>query len=438
MFRSIRARTTALFAVAAAILMALACGALIAYARHTSELETRDTLVNALQKVSHELGDEHEDAARLVAEEEEDLSPEGILLLLVDQDDRILVGPRQGPSMRQLRDTHLWRIVAEPVGNDFVVAGLPWRKTEASLNSLTTTLSLLGAFVVLIATAGAWMLVGRTLSPIGRLSNQANTATIDGLRVRLEEPSQDAEITGLVATLNGLLERLSEAAAAKGRFYSSASHELHTPLQALSGHLELALKKNRTPEEYRAAVEEAYQQTRRLIKLTYSLLLLYQLESADKPESEPADLAAICRETLADFELLAAERCAQVATKLPEQARFTAPGTHAEILVRNLVENALRYTTGKVEISMEASDRLTLTIYNDADLPPDWDPEPLFEPFSRTDSSRNVATGGTGLGLAICRAIADMNGWTLTLAKAQGGVLATLKVSPEGIPGSDD
>jgi signal transduction histidine kinase len=426
MSSSIRARTTAVFSLAVTLLMAVACGSLIAYARHISEREAKDTLSGALAKITHELMDEHdENAARLIAEEQEDVRPEDISFFLAGKDGKVIFGPGRVSSMEQLANPHLWRTVREPVGEGWLVAALPWGKTEASLRSLEVTLWLLGIFVVLIATVGAWVLVGRTLSPIGRLSNQANTATIDGLRVRLEEPSQDAEIVGLVATLNGLLERLSETAAVKGRFYSAASHELRTPLQALSGHLELALDRSRTPQEYRAAIVEAYQQTRRLIKLTRSLLLLYQLESADQPSPEPADLAAICRETLAEFESLAAERNVRVTEELPDRAPFIAPPTHAEVLVRNLIENAVRYAGSEVKVWMEDQ---ALRIFNDADLPSDWDPQSLFEPFTRVDSSRNSATGGTGLGLAICRAIADLNGWTVILAREAAGVMATLVI----------
>jgi signal transduction histidine kinase len=419
--------------------MAAAIGGLLYYARHTAERNAAATLKGANGIIIRELGDKYqiENSSNLIAELGEDLSPDELSLFLVGKNGRIIQGPQGLPRPAPLTDPRLWRTTRVRVGEQWLVIALPWSKTETSLRSLAKTLLLFGVFVVLIATTGAWILVGRTLSPIGKLSTQANTATIEGLQVRLKESSQDAEIVGLVATLNALLARLSETAAAKGRFYAAASHELRTPLQALSGHLELALKRDRTPEAYRSAIEEAYQQTRRLIKLTRGLLLLYQLDSDAKPQSELCDLAAICRDTLAELEPAAAERGLRISTEMQKQATFSAPAAHAEVLVRNLLENALRYSDpgGDVTVTIEPfSDHFALRVLNDAVLPPNWDPEPFFEPFARPDASRNAATGGTGLGLAICRAIADVNGWTLTLSKEASGITATLSVPVVNAP----
>jgi len=425
---------TAAFAVAVAVLMALACGGIIVYARRSAELSARETLNAAIATADHEQHGEREvrELSRVLDEMREDLRPEGLSLLLVADDGRIIRSTGRTPPTGALTDRRMWRTSRVRAGENWLVVGMPWAKTESSLRSLANTLSLLALFVVLVATVGAWILVGRTLSPIGRLSRQANSVNIEGLRVRLESPSGDAEIVGLVATLNDLLARLSETAAAKGRFYSAASHELRTPLQALSGHLELALRKDRAPDEYRSAIAEGHRQARRLIKLTHDLLLLYHLDSAEAmPESEPADLAAICRDTLAQLESASAERGLRVTTELPDQAGFSAPATHAEVVVRNLVENALRYADAGGEVSVRIgseSDRLTLSVFNACDLPADWHPQRLFEPFARLDSSRATETGGTGLGLAICKAIADANGWKLTLASEANGVLATLTI----------
>jgi signal transduction histidine kinase len=90
----------------------------------------------------------------------------------------------------------------------------------------------------------------------------------------MSSPSADQEMVELVSTLNGFLHRLSESVAVQGRFYAAASHELRTPLQALSGHLGLGLSSPRSSEEYRAILQEAHRQARRLKILVQDLLLL--------------------------------------------------------------------------------------------------------------------------------------------------------------------
>ncbi len=413
--------------------MALVCGSLIFYAHFTAERNAKTVLDTAADRLSREFGDEHEtgDFTRTVHEMLEDLPPENLSVYLIGSDGQVLQSSRTVVPDHVPVNGKVWRTTRVRVGENWLVIALPWAKTESSLHSLMASLVLLSLFVVALVAVGAWILVGRTLSPIASLSDQANAATIENLQVRLDEPSRDAEIVNLVATLNGLLSRLSETASAKGRFYSAASHELRTPLQALSGHLELALSKARSEEEYRSTIEEAYRQTQRLIKLTKGLLLLYQLDSSAAPPVESADLAAICRDALAQFQSLAEQSELHIQTDVPVSAPFLAPATHAEILIRNLVENAIRYANrgGRVSLSLRTTPTcLELEIFNECLVPDDWIPDRLFEPFSRTDQSRSPETGGTGLGLTLCKAIADANGWKLSLQHAGSGIHAVVTI----------
>lgn len=425
---------TALFSLSVAALMVLACGGLAVYARHSAERNARTVLNAAAAQLAQEIGkgDEDEQASAVIEDEREDLQPSNLAFFVVAGDGHLRWTSMKKPPKQAPGDGREWRTARLPVNRDTLVIALPWADTESSLTSLTRSLSLLGLFVVALATVGAWVLVGRTLSPIGRLSRQAKAATADNLQVRLDAPSRDAEIVGLVETLNGLLSRLSETAAAKGRFCSAASHELRTPLQALSGHLELALARDRTQEEYRAAVEEAHRQTQRLTKLTKNLLMLYQLDSADAVQpDEPGDLAAICRDCINQFDPLARERRLRMSASLPESAPFSAPVTHAEALVRNLIENAVRYATDGSEVRVDLtvlSNGVELTVFNECAFPADWEAEKLLEPFSRPDASRTASTGGTGLGLTICRSIADANGWLLQLTTVPEAIQARLVI----------
>src|SRR5262249_28045507 len=167
-----------------------------------------------------------------------------------------------------------------------------WWKTRAALLSQGALLGVLVLFLAFFTATGVWLLVGRTLQPIRGLARQADAASAASLEVQLKPPSEDAELVELVATFNRLLERLTRPRAARGRFYAAASHELRTPLQALSGHLELALTRPRTSDEYQSVVEEAFGQTRRLMRLVRELLLLNQLhQQASTPPAEPVDLA---------------------------------------------------------------------------------------------------------------------------------------------------
>jgi signal transduction histidine kinase len=285
---------------------------------------------------------------------------------------------------------------------------------------------MMGTVVVLGVGFGAWILVGLTLSPIRKLARQAASASAENLSVRLEPPSNDAEVVDLVDTLNGFLERIAQTAESKGRFYAAASHELRTPLQALSGHLELALSRERSAEDYRSALEEAKKQSGRLKSLVQSLLLLHQLENnADRVRDE-VNLLSICRSSLHQLQNTIDSRGLSVSVDIPADLTVSAISNHAEILVRNLLENAAKYaTTGAsiyVRIKEEGASKV-LEIFDECEPVPGWSSEKAYEAFYRPDNARNAKTGGNGLGLAICRAVAHADGWEFKADMVDGGFL---------------
>lgn len=339
-----------------------------------------------------------------------------------------------------------WLVIASAVAPGpqprILFVAQSWRAILQDQTRQKVELLCLSLFAVLGVAGGAWLLVGRTLSPIGRLAVQAGAASVERLEVRLKAPSRDAEVVELVDTLNGLLSRLAETAAAKGRFYAAASHELRTPLQALSGHLEVALTRARTADEYEQFLQESLKQTRRLTSLVQDLLLLHQLDSAPPRPQEPVDLAEVCTGVLDHLQPLVEARGLPLSVDLPAGACILAVPTHAEILVRNLIENAVRYASPggavTVALSREGTGPSTesgggapcLEVFNECPPLGDRDPQKLFEPFYRPDTARNSRTGGNGLGLAICRAIATANGWQVTLQQEPQGVRAVALFPP--------
>ncbi len=106
-------------------------------------------------------------------------------------------------------------------------------------------------------------------------------------------------------------------------------------------------------------------------------------------------------------------------------ANLEAPSAHVEMLLRNLVENAVKYATPGTALHVElldSPDKARFEICNACELPPDAHSDEWFEPFFRPDDSRNSQTGGNGLGLAICRSICASNGWKITLCPSERGV----------------
>ena len=266
---------------------------------------------------------------------------------------------------------------------------------------------------------GAWIIVGRTLRPLRSLSRQAETSN----GTKLVAPSSDHEMVELVTTINGLLDRIKATAEAKTQFYAAASHELRTPLQALNGHIDTALSKERTESEYRIALVEAQKQTQRLTMLTRDILTLHQLQAVQVNPDERADIVASVRTSIAELEPLIEARKLAISVDIPSELNLKGRQSFSDACIRNLIENAVRYSTQGTAISVNFANNL-LIIRNQCVFDSDFDMEQLFEPFrsSRTEG------GGNGLGLAVCRAAASANGWQVSLASRSGEVLATVSI----------
>ena len=360
---SFRARMTASVSVAFAVWMFVLCLGFMGYARYTAARQvervlntTAETFRHDLSNVSQQDTGEQNHASSLDAvpvalsdfidEHREDLIANQIAVFLVDAHGQIVQRSQNHiPPWPATQDDE-WKIRTVSAGSSTMVFGYNWGKTEDELRERAFTLLILSLCVVVAASMGAWVLVGRTLSPIGRLAQQATASSADTLLLQLTAPSQDAEIVELVTTLNGLLVRLSKTAAGKGRFYAAASHELRTPLQALSGHLEVALSRQRSADEYQSTIEEAHTQTKRLTVLVRDLLVLNQLDTAmTPPVRETVSIAEICERVLDHCQPLITLHALHLQTALEHDGEILAPPAHAEMLIRNLVENAVKYAT---------------------------------------------------------------------------------------------
>lgn len=332
-----------------------------------------------------------------------------------------------------------WRVVRDRI-DPYRISVVTKRKPIDS--PLPMTLTGLGVIIVTAAAVGTWFMVGRVLSPIRLLARQTSTATANHQTVRLQSPSQDAEMTDLVDTLNGLLDRIYQEAELKGRFYAAASHELRTPLQALSGHLELSLSRKRTVEEYEEVVKESYTQARRLISLTQSLLFLHQVDSRTDANQQAVSLSEACESALEMTYSQMSKRHLKLEESIQPNIEVMAVPSHAEVLARNLIENASKYATegGVISIVLRTVDgQVTLEVENEFPESIKIATQNIFQPFYRDDTSRNSKTGGNGLGLAICRAITVANGWEVGIAQEGGRIKAKVnfgssepKLDPSG------
>jgi heavy metal sensor kinase len=311
-----------------------------------------------------------------------------------------------------------WPVMRRGRVVDIVQVGAPLERTEGALRRYRHTLLVLIPLGVALAAAGGAVIARAALRPVDEMAAAARRITAEDLHQRIALAGTDDELERLAETLNGMLARLDQAFGQMRRFAADAAHELRTPLTALKGGIEVALRSARTPEEYQRVLASSLEEVDRLIRVAEDLLLLSRAVAGLETARARVDLEPLVLEALD-----VATRLAQgtgVHVQLGHVVPAAAMGDQRALAraVRNLVENAIKYTPagGKVELSLSASGGEAALAVQDTGLGvAAADTERIFEPFVRLDAARARETGGSGLGLAIARSIVTAHGGTLTV-----------------------
>jgi signal transduction histidine kinase len=282
------------------------------------------------------------------------------------------------------------------------------------------TYSLLGlAGVTMLAVVAGWIVAGRIMRPVHRLTAAAHAASEQNLSQRIALQGPRDELRELADTFDTMLERLDRAFTSQRQFIANASHELRTPLTLMRTTIDVVLAKPQPTRDelvsMAAEVRQAVDHTERLIE---ALLILARNDQA-RALTDPLDLATIAEDAL---EGRTADGITTTTTL--DQAPVTGDGVLLERLVNNLLDNAERYNIagGTVEISTTAHDTTSvLRVVNTGAVVPADMVERLFQPFTRLDD--RTRHDGFGLGLTLVSSIAAVHGGTVDATAVPTGGL---------------
>ncbi len=307
---------------------------------------------------------------------------------------------------------------------DLVQAAVPLRRTEQTLARYVDTLLVLIPLGAFLAAGGGWLLARRALRPVDEMSRDARRISAEDLSRRLERHGTGDEIDRLADTLNAMLARLEAAFGSMQHFTGDAAHELRTPLTALKGGLEVALRAERSHEEYRRVLASSLEEVDQLIRLAEDLLLLSRASAGIPPPRHPIDLGELALEAVESGVRLAKGKgvTVRLGTMAPVAVAGDAGALRRALL--NLVDNAVKYTPagGSVEVSVARRPAGAAVLVEDTGIGiAVEDAARVFEPFVRLDAARSRDTGGSGLGLAIARGIAEAHGGSIELEPRPGG-----------------
>ena len=273
-------------------------------------------------------------------------------------------------------------------------------------------------------------MVVHTLLPLKRLAGSVKARRVSALEP-LPRAQLPDEVQPLVAALNDLLGRLCAALDRERAFVADAAHELRTPLTAL--HLQLdALARAGSDSERTEAMERLSAGVQRSIRLVEQLLSLARQEPRAEPQHGRIALDELSREVIAELVPLADARHIDLGIADAEPAVILGDPESIATLVRNLVDNAVRYTPpgGQVDVSVtqaRADDgQVRLRV---ADNGPGIAPEERTRVFDRFYRQPGALAPGSGLGLAIVKAIADAHGARIELGAGPEGRGLTVTVA---------
>jgi signal transduction histidine kinase len=280
----------------------------------------------------------------------------------------------------------------------------PYRQTQKT--ALLASLALGGLLLLVVALAARWLLAS-SFRPVARMTGQAAAWSERDIDRRFGLGDPHDELTRLAATLDGLLDRLAASLRREQRFSAEVSHELRTPLAGVIAEAELALRRERTPEEYRAAMEVVLRSARHIARTVEALVAASQHESGAVRGT--ADAYAVAEETAAAAASLASERKLDLVAERPSAPlRLGVDRDLAERILQPIVENACRYGASRVRIALRRDAAHVLYVVED-DGPGVLaeERESIFEPGTRGSVGRAAnGDGGAGLGLALARRLA--------------------------------
>jgi heavy metal sensor kinase len=311
---------------------------------------------------------------------------------------------------------HPIRSVNFKKGKYRIIVAFPVLLINQMLDRLINLYILIAPLFLFLLVLGGALISYRSLSRIDKIIKKTDEITTRNLSEIVEGEEFDDEYGRLVKTMNNMIHRIRTSVEYMDHFSSSASHELKTPLTVLRGEIELALKSDKTPEEYREILRSNQEETLKLINIISRLFYLSRIDnSVIQINKQKVSLEPLIDESLKQFHSLIVDKEMKVTFKGNETDEYLIdadPDLLKQVFI-NLVENAVKYGLPASEIRIRivpGQNRKTeINISNFCEYIPPESLSKLFDRFYRLETSRNSNLGGVGLGLSVVKSIINLH-----------------------------
>jgi heavy metal sensor kinase len=301
-------------------------------------------------------------------------------------------------------------------------------QVEDFLNTLFIILIISVPSALMVASLGGQFLANKALSPVHQITQTARRITSKNLNQRIKPLKVKDEISSLIETFNEMISRLDASFGQIKQFGTDASHELKTPLTILKGEVEVALRKERSPQEYEQILKSNLEEVNRMSQIVDDLLFLAKADIGEvRLNKEEIQLSEILKEVAEQMRFLSHSKNIRIETSsLDQDVRISGDALRIRELFINLIENGIKYTEwgGSIHIGLSnhsfspqnhsssgnPEERLEFVkvVVSDTGVGiAREDQERIFDRFYRVDKARSREQGGSGLGLSICKWIAE-------------------------------
>jgi len=326
----------------------------------------------------------------------------------LDDEGRLGLFGRAGPPREAEADSiEVTRDVQTSFGTFTIHAVSPDDEIKRSVGALSGALILGLPVLALGAGIMTWFITGQTLAPVGLMTRRVRELTATTLDARVPVPPTDDEIAQLARTMNEMLDRLQNASVAQRQFVSDASHELRSPVASIRAQLETAL---RYPDDvdWPSVARIVLAEDERLEHLVGNLLAMARLEEGRLGPRSEVDVD--------DLVMAQTRRMTGIRVDVSAVSAGRVWGNPDELtsVVRNLLDNAARYASSTITVSVrESGPWVVIVVEDDGPGIPLQDRDTVFERFARLQEGRERDMGGTGLGLALSKRVVEHHGGTI-------------------------
>jgi two-component system OmpR family sensor kinase len=302
-----------------------------------------------------------------------------------------------------------------------VVTGQSLKDRDEALNQIRTTLIFGGIVVLLITNVPAYLLAGRVLEPVRRVSRLARDIerTADFSR-RVPASAAGDEMAELTATFNSMIKRVERTLETQKAFLADSSHELRRPLTVLRTNIDILRDPSLSTEERGVCLREMRAEAEAMSRLLSDLLLLSR-EGRQEIAKAPVDWSSACEEAAA--RLRAQDSRHELVAKIKAGARIEGDEKRLGQMLWNLLENAAEYTPegGRIELRLRLLDGLARLEVRDTGIGISEEDLPhIFDRFYRGQEARATSSEGSGLGLAIVKYIVEAHDGSVKVTSQPG------------------